>query len=131
MKLQEQHLFNDNIQSGKRWGFPLTVISMAVIALITLTVLTAVFTTHPAEAKALLTHQFSSNPELSVAQRHSSAKAKTLDAGDVMAFRWLAMARGYERLGMLNTTMDAGDVMAFRWLAMARGYERLGMLNGK
>jgi len=131
MKSQRQHLINGNKQSGIRWGFPLTVISMAVFALVILTVITAVFTTQPVEAKALSAHQFSTNPELSVAQRFATAKAKTLDAGDVKAFRWLAMAQGYERLGMLNTTMDAGDVMAFRWLAIAQGYEHLGMLNNK
>ena len=50
-------------------------------------------------------------------------------AADHSAYRWIAIGRGYERLGLLNHTLDAGDVSAFRWLAMARGYERLGMLT--
>ena len=50
---------------------------------------------------------------------------------DVSAFRWRAMAEGYERLGLLNDDMDPGDVSAFRWLAIAHGYERLGLLNEK
>jgi hypothetical protein len=54
-----------------------------------------------------------------------------MDPGDVKAFRWNAIARGYEKLGMLNANMDPGDVKAFRWNAIARGYERLGLLNDK
>lgn len=50
-------------------------------------------------------------------------------AADISAARWLAMAKGYERLGLLNEKMDAGDVSAFRWRAMAEGYKRLGLLN--
>jgi hypothetical protein len=52
-----------------------------------------------------------------------------MDSGDVNAFRWNAIARGYEKLGLLNDNMDSGDVKAFRWNAIARGYERLGLLN--
>ncbi|MFQ5433727.1 MAG: hypothetical protein ACE5FD_02525 [Anaerolineae bacterium] len=52
-------------------------------------------------------------------------------AAENMAFRWQAMAAGYEKAGLLNDSMDAGDVKAFRWLAIARGYENLGLLNNK
>lgn len=49
---------------------------------------------------------------------------------DAQAYRWQAMADGYERLGMLNVDSDAAaDAKAYRWQAMARGYEQLGLLN--
>ena len=50
-------------------------------------------------------------------------------AADNSAFRWLAMARFYERHGMLNQHTDPDDALTFRWLAMARFYESHGMLN--
>lgn len=50
-------------------------------------------------------------------------------AAEVSAYRWLAMAKAYERMGLLNDEMDPGEVSAFRWEAMARAYERMGLLN--
>ena len=52
-----------------------------------------------------------------------------MDPGDVKAYRWNAIARGFEKLGLLNNNMDPGDVKAYRWNAIARGYEKLGLLN--
>jgi hypothetical protein len=52
-----------------------------------------------------------------------------MDAGDITAFRWEAMGRAYERMGLLNDGMDAGDIAAYRWEAMGRAYERMGLLN--
>jgi hypothetical protein len=60
-----------------------------------------------------------------------SADATPLHPADVMAYRWQAMAEGYEKAGLLNDSMDAGDVKAFRWLAIAHGYENLELLNHK
>jgi len=71
------------------------------------------------------------------------------DPGDVMAYRWLAMAKDYVQLGptaviqesvivaidtemssivakygSLATISDPGDLLAYRWLAMAKQYEQ-------
>lgn len=54
-----------------------------------------------------------------------------VDPDDAMAYRWTAMAKAYERMGMLNNKMNPGDIDAYRWLAMARAYERMGLLNDK
>lgn len=77
-------------------------------------------------------------PALPLAERVSPSRIDTFDyeeAADNMAFRWLAMARFYERNNMLTSdTFDyeqAADNMAFRWLEMARFYEEHGMLNEK
>lgn len=63
------------------------------------------------------------------------------DPGDVSAYRYIAMARFYEkynpsvssiqfamdaivaRYGSLDKITDPGDVMAYRWLALAKPYE--------
>jgi hypothetical protein len=71
------------------------------------------------------------------------------DPGDILAYRWLAMAKDYVQLGpltsargyylsaialemtdivskygSLNAITDPGDLLAYRWLAMAKQYER-------
>ena len=66
----------------------------------------------------------------------ASAEFDYQAAADLSAYRWVEMAKGYERLGLLNekaalTALDAGDISAYRWLEMAKGYERLGLLNDK
>jgi hypothetical protein len=53
------------------------------------------------------------------------------DPDDMMAYCWLAMARFYEKNGLLNDQMDHGDVMAYRWLALAQFYEKNGLLSTK
>jgi len=56
----------------------------------------------------------------------------TKQAADNKAYRWLAMARWYERHGLLTRgedKMDVGDIDAYRWLAMARWYEHHGLLT--
>lgn len=63
-----------------------------------------------------------------------------LNAADISAFRWTAMAEFYasnsELLGTANvalTALDAADISAFRWAAMAEFYavnnELLGTAN--
>ena len=39
------------------------------------------------------------------------------------------MAKGYERLGMLNYHDNPDDLSAYRWQAMAEAYEKMGLLN--
>lgn len=51
------------------------------------------------------------------------------DPGDLMAYRWEAMAKAYEKANMLNNRLDAGELSAYRWNAMAQAYQRLGLLN--
>lgn len=51
------------------------------------------------------------------------------DPGDLMAYRWNAMAQFYEKNGMLNNRLDAADLMAYRWNAMAQAYKSKGLLN--
>ena len=53
----------------------------------------------------------------------------TLDAADISAFRWIAMAEFYvansELIGTESvdlTTLDAADISAYRWNAMAEFY---------
>jgi hypothetical protein len=48
---------------------------------------------------------------------------------DLLAYRWLAKAKGYEKLGLLNDEMVAEDLVAYRWNAMAQAYEKNGQLN--
>ncbi len=80
--------------------------------------------------------------------KYSSLTAIT-DTGDILAYRWLAMAKDYIKLGPLTSSngnnisaiqkemtsivakygsltaiTDPGDLMAFRWLAMAKQYEQ-------
>lgn len=51
-------------------------------------------------------------------------------AADIHAARWVAMAEGYERMGMLNFDYEqAANNQAARWVAMGKAYERMGMLN--
>jgi hypothetical protein len=82
----------------------------------------------------------------SIAGKYGSLTAIT-DSGDLLAYRWLAMARQYiqlaslatpqgSNLGAINTEMsnivakygsltavtDQGDLLAYRWLAMAKQY---------
>jgi hypothetical protein len=61
-------------------------------------------------------------------ERHGLLNTET-DPADIVAFRWTAMAKAYERNGLLNYKSNPDDVMAFRWLAMAKAYEKLGLLN--
>ena len=83
---------------------------------------------------------------LSIAGKYSSLTAIT-DPGDLLAYRWLAMAKDYVELGSLASAQgaklsasatamtaivskygsltaisDPGDLLAFRWLAMAKQY---------
>ena len=58
-----------------------------------------------------------------------------LNAVDISAFRWIAMADFYaansERTGGANvdlTTFDAAEISAYRWNAMARFYEKQAFL---
>ena len=53
----------------------------------------------------------------------------TLDAAEISAYRWNAMAHFYETyngshdaLAVDLTTLDAGEISAYRWNAMARFY---------
>lgn len=49
---------------------------------------------------------------------------------DAQAYRWVAMGKAYEQMGLLNVDSEAAaDATAYRWQAMARGYERMGLLN--
>jgi hypothetical protein len=48
---------------------------------------------------------------------------------DILAYRWLAMAKVYEEKGMLNNRLDDSELLAYRWNAMAQAYEDNGMLN--
>jgi len=41
------------------------------------------------------------------------------------------MAKTFEQNGLLNDKLDPGDETGFRWVAMARFYEKMGLLNGK
>ncbi|MFN2134489.1 MAG: nuclear transport factor 2 family protein [Candidatus Promineifilaceae bacterium] len=54
-------------------------------------------------------------------------------AADISAFRWQAMAKFYEKNGMLTRDNfdyeQAADNLAYRWQAMARFYEKNGMLT--
>jgi hypothetical protein len=51
-------------------------------------------------------------------------------AADVHAARWVAMAHGYEQMGLLNFDYErSADIEAARWTAMAHGYEQMGLLN--
>jgi hypothetical protein len=84
---------------------------------------------------------------LSIVGKYGSLTAIT-DPGDLMAFRWLAMAKDYVQLGplaaaqgsnfvaiqtemarivakygSLTAITDPGDLLAYRWLAMAKQYE--------
>ena len=83
---------------------------------------------------------------LSITGKYSSLIAIT-DPGDILAYRWLAMAKDYIKLGPLTSSngynlsaiqtemasivakygsltaiTDPGDLLAFRWLAMAKQY---------
>ena len=51
------------------------------------------------------------------------------DPGDLMAYRWNAMAEAYERMGLLNDHDNPDNLMAYRWNAMAEAHERMGLLN--
>jgi hypothetical protein len=59
----------------------------------------------------------------------SSAPAGIQDPGELSAYRWTAMAKAYERMGLLNDNSTPGDLDAYRWTAMAKAYERFGLLN--
>ncbi|NIW44711.1 MAG: hypothetical protein GWN30_08090 [Gammaproteobacteria bacterium] len=48
---------------------------------------------------------------------------------DILAYRWVTMARAYEKKGLLNDQMDAGELVAYRWNAMAQAFEKSGRLN--
>jgi hypothetical protein len=54
-------------------------------------------------------------------------------AADVSAYRWVAMAKFYEKNGLLTRdTFDyeqAADNVAARWVAMAEFYEKNGLLT--
>jgi hypothetical protein len=54
-------------------------------------------------------------------------------AADVSAYRWQAMARFYEKNGLLTRDAfnyeQAADNMAARWVAMAKFYEKNGLLT--
>ena len=50
-------------------------------------------------------------------------------AADQTAFRWQAMARFYERNGLLNSRTDPDDALTFRWKAMAEFYRDNGLLK--
>lgn len=51
-------------------------------------------------------------------------------AADVHTARWVAMAHGYEQMGLLNFDYEqAADNQAARWIAMAKAYEHMGMLT--
>jgi hypothetical protein len=57
------------------------------------------------------------------------ADLKKLDAADISAFRWIAMAEFYTANSDLRvpanvdrTTLDAGDISAYRWNAMGEFY---------
>lgn len=51
------------------------------------------------------------------------------DPGDLMAYRWNAMAQAYEKAGLLNSRYDADELTTYRWNAMAQVYADQGMLN--
>jgi hypothetical protein len=48
----------------------------------------------------------------------------TLDAADISAYRWEAMAKYYEGSSVKDlTTLSAAEISAYRWEAMAKYYE--------
>lgn len=59
----------------------------------------------------------------------------TLDAAEISAFRWIAMAEFYanqnKSQGAVSgdlTTLNAADISAYRWNAMARYYQEQALL---
>jgi hypothetical protein len=67
-------------------------------------------------------------PAIGLNQKDQSA-SNIQDPGDLMAYRWEAMAKAYEKANMLNHRLDAGELSAYRWTAMAKAYENMGLLN--
>ena len=67
-------------------------------------------------------------PAISLDQKDQPA-SNIQDPGDLMAYRWNAMAKAYEKANMLNHRLDASELSAYRWNAMAQAYQRLGLLN--
>lgn len=62
----------------------------------------------------------------------------TLDAADISAFRWIAMAEFYaanmEKMVTANvdlTTLDAEEISAYRWNAMTKFYAAQNELKGE
>jgi hypothetical protein len=64
-----------------------------------------------------------------VVNQNDQSPSNFKDSGDLLAYRWVAMAKAYEKANMLNHRLDAGELSAYRWNAMAEAYQRMGLLN--
>ena len=96
------------------------LVTLLILSLAALFLLTACQSTIPVQAKTV---------DADISDEAESSDFDYEQAADVLAYRWIAMARAYEKAGLLNRKIDAGDLMAYRWNAMAQGYKRQGLLN--
>ncbi len=67
--------------------------------------------------------------EMAKAYERNGLLNKETHPDEVLAFRWNAMAEAYERHGLLNDQTDPDEILAYRWNAMAEAYQRNGLLN--
>ena len=91
-----------------------------LLALVCLSLLTACDSFTLIQAKAASPEEIVNKPLLT-----------QLNHGDISAFRWNAIAQGYEKIDLpsqpLLTQLNHGEIAAFRWNAIAQGYEKMDL----